>query len=611
MRILLSIKAVLNYLYNHLIDLVWTKKIRFADGTEIDSVDSLPKGNSLFDIKLLSQAIADKGWAFMCHTTRRDLPKTDVPTLYNDIKFKYDNADKQHITSEITGQNMLSVIYDKYTQKYYYKLYGSDYNKIFASDYPDLSNSQSVLTFTEHFAYVILCGQNINIVSSGIANEKLHIFNKNWEFIKTYNLREISNGDLRCWRSVENAFIFTCSKEDNSNADCYVIKIEDDITANLTHTNNLYSNTKPLPNRISDVINGKFYITIMRWGASVTIVEFDINDITNYTEYNMSDINVYPNWYKWNFSEIVFYNDYFYITVSNKIFKSQNLVNWTLVYTTTENNWRIIKKDNDYYIFGDGYIIITNNFANFSTLLTFTKSTNMGENTGNYCQVAENIIIISSNAYKFYLYSAPTIKVYTDSYTINGNTVSINYYKYNDFKICLSDNGGTNDTNLETVYNYLGYLNYWLLDLTNETVCVQRDKNTYSAMFIGDDFIDDLEDLPTNDYSSVVLKNQLLNIASALISADTINNLQDGTKDTVYQTSAPTLIIAGRTSNTSDWYLEIQLSSDGVNFITVARYGVSNGDPGSSAIIPIIVGSGVYWKVATSLSTGYIKYGAI
>ncbi|MBR2240828.1 MAG: hypothetical protein IJ890_05565 [Clostridia bacterium] len=610
MNIILTMKAVLNYLYNHLIDLINVKKIVFEDGSE--QITASKSGASLFDIKLLSQAIADKGWAFMCHTNRRDLPKTDVPTLYNDIKFKYDNADNEYVTSEITGQNMVCVTYDKYTQKYYYMLSSSGQQYyIYTSNYPDLSNSTIALTSSEQLNWFLVCGKNINIVLT--SNRLFHIYNKNWEFIKTFDKNDIMSNyaSLRCHRAINGGIILTFSREDNSNAECYVVKINDDLTANISYTENLFTTSRPLPNSISEVIDNKFYITVGR-GFSITLVEIDINDLSDYSIKNQSDINVYPNLNKYNFSEVVYFEDYFYITAVNKIYKSQNLVNWTEVYTATGNNWRIIKNGNDYFIFGDGYILQTNNFANFSTLLTFTLIAGMGEQVSNYCSVVDGIIIISSNSSgnHFYLYSAPTIKVYTDNYTINGNTVSINYYKYNDFKICLAD-GGTNDTNLETVLNYLGYLNYWLLNLTNETVCVQRDKNTYSAIFVGDDFIDDLEDLPTNDYSSIVLKNQLSNIASALISIDTINNLQDGTKDTVYQTSAPTLIIAGRTSNSSDWYLEIQLSSDGVTFITVARYGVSNGDPASSAIIPIIVGSGVYWKVVTTLTSGYIKYGAI
>ena len=559
MRILLSIKSVLNYLYNNLIDLIWVRVLRFSDGTEMTTV---PQGNNLYDIKLLSQIIADKGWAFMCHTNRRDLSKSLVPTLYDDILFKYVNADKHYVTSETTNQNMTCVTYDKYTQKYYYRLneIGQQYY-VYTSNYPDLSNSTIALTSSEQLSSCLICGKNINIVSSSI-NRLFHIYNKNWEFIKTFDKNDIMNNyvDLRCFRAVNGAIILTFSREDNSNGECYVVKINDDLTANISYTENLFTTSRPLPNSISEVINNKFYITVGR-GFSITLVEIDINDLSNYTIKNQSDINVYPDLTKYNFSEVVFYNDYFYITAVNKIYKSQNLVNWTQVYTATGNNWRIIKDGNDYFIFGDGYILQTNNFTNFSTLLTFTFSSGMGEGVSNFCNVTDGVIIISSTGNpKFYLYSAPTIKVYTDTYTINGNSITIDYYKYNDFKICLSD-GGTNDSNLETVYSYLGYLNYWIIDTANETIAIQRNSQPFACMFVGDDFQDDSLNLPTQSVRCLP-QAEIIVDSSASITLDilagknyiftntditdiTFDSCQDSTVETTIQfvtgATAPTL----------------------------------------------------------------------
>ena len=90
-----TIKSILNYLYNHLIDLVWVKKIKFEDGTEMTTAGgSGGAGANLYDIKLLTQAIADKGWACLCKSTRQDLSKVNVPTIYNDILDKLNNADE-------------------------------------------------------------------------------------------------------------------------------------------------------------------------------------------------------------------------------------------------------------------------------------------------------------------------------------------------------------------------------------------------------------------------------------------------------------------------------------------------------------------------------------
>lgn len=591
MRILLSIKAILNYLYNNLIDLVWTKKIRFADGTEIDSVDSLPKGNSLFDIKLLSQAIADKGWAFMCHTTRRDLPKTDVPTLYNDILDKLNNS-----TKEMQPLTQLSLMGTKI-------LYCNTLNKWFYTNQSKVYETNNLISsnvFLNDNISQMICGNNVFIayVVYGTNAGKYVIVNLNNNETKYITLSSdipLNSGAVRS--IVKDGYIYVCSTNRSDYTKIY--KFYDDFSITdfetITFSKNIYD---------IQYDNGYWYVLL----ADGVYKGTDINNPESFTKiyqstiYNASFLIVkgnfscflksrgYPIVYTYDLYQNVQQTSYNAdISYSSNIGSYPKLLN-NLIWTQT-----VVSNYNLYITSID-----INDFSKTTYVQKAVSGLDIDYNT--------NTVVIGTPDYIYF--TGLVNKEYTDTYNIDGTNVNIKYYKNNDFKICLAD-GGTNDTNLETLYNYLGYLNYWLLDLTNETVCVQRDKNTYSAMFVGDDFIDDLEDLPTNDYSSVVLKNHLLNIASALISADTINNLQDGTKDTVYQTSAPTLIIAGRTSNASDWYLEIQLSADGVNFITVARYGVSNGDPASSAIIPIIVGSGVYWKVATSLTTGYIKYGAI
>lgn len=598
MNIILTIKAVLNYLYNHLIDLINVKKIVFEDGSE--QITASKSGASLFDIKLLSQAIADKGWAFMCHTTRRDLPKTDVPTLYNDIFYKYNNANKEFVMTE--SNTAYAVQYDSYSNKFIYR--PKSQNKLYSSDLVDLSNPTD-LNISD--VYEFMLGQNINIVK-GYANSyggNYYIYSKDWELIRTINLSGEYN-NISTYRYVNGAFLFLVNDNDNFHKVCYLMKFEDNINVeNPIISNNfklLDSNYRGM--NISDIIDNKIYITCAGGSNSWDswFLEINFNDLSYINIYKS---NIPNNTYN-NYANITKYEDKYYFGSITGVYQSSDLVNWTLVYSLATACYYIEKIDNIFYIICNGFIITTENFLTFNVIISFTGS---GNNFVN-CYVGNDTYIFNFKNNPSYLYGGSVLKIYTDTYTINGTSININYYKYDDFKICISD-GGTNDTNLETLYNYLGYLNYWLIDIINETVCVQRDKNTYSVMFVGDDFIDNLEDLPTNDYANVVLKNQLPTIVSSLISADTINNLQDGTKDTVYQTSKPTLIVAGRTSNASDWYLEIQLSANGTNFITVARYGVSNGDPSSSAIIPIVIGSGVYWKVVTSLTTGYIKYGAI
>lgn len=54
MNILLTIKSVLNYLYNHLIELIWVKKIKFSDGSEMVSAggSNLKQADYFEEIKI-------------------------------------------------------------------------------------------------------------------------------------------------------------------------------------------------------------------------------------------------------------------------------------------------------------------------------------------------------------------------------------------------------------------------------------------------------------------------------------------------------------------------------------------------------------------------------
>lgn len=504
MRILLSIKAVLNYLYNHLIDLVWTKKIRFADGTEMTTV---PKGNNLYDIKLLSQAIADKGFAFMCHTNKRVLQKANIPTLYADIKNKYNNCDASVSGNADYTHN--SITYDVATQKCVWKNSGSD---IYVSDNLDLSNPQSI-TLTELYndnqsVRTIICGENINVIFGHFDNT-CYIHDKSWNFIKKYDLN--AYGEYKIFYKAIEDYIILCFY-DNYNSKTYIIKINDNTTADYETTPNLYVEGEYHhlePYRISKVYNGYLYISCLRY-TKVSLLKLNINDFTQYTEYetNIDDGSILTQVGSTsiNMTELVIVDNTYYIGAGENVYKSTNLTDWSMIFNIGTYCYCLYDLGTTFYLVTNGTIYKTTDFINFTGVKIFNVSS---YNYQFYFFYADNTTLVCSMTYPdCYIYGGLVKTVLTDKYSINGSVININYYKYNDFKICLSD-GGTNDTNLETVFNYLGYLNYWLIDLTNETVCIQRDKNTYSAMFVGDNFVDDLEDLPTNNYSKLVMEQEL------------------------------------------------------------------------------------------------------
>lgn len=590
MRILLSIKAVLNYLYNHLIDLVWTKKIRFADGTEMTTV---PTGNNLYDIKLLSQAVADKGFVFMCHTTRRDLPKADVPTLYNDILNKLNNSEKQlqpMTQSSLNGRRVL---------------YSSTLNKWFFTTQKSIFITENLVSSTmikqDCNPNEMICGDNIFICYlndwSSDHPKYYMVIDLQTNETKYFKLNDnglpLSSGAVRS--IVKDGYIYVCPINRSNFRKIY--KFSDSFSISnyqtITFEKNIYD---------IQYDNGFWYVLL----ADGVYKGTDINNPSSFTRIYQDDIysssflivkNNFSCYLKGRIYRIVYTYDLYANT-------EQTLNNYDILYASAIPSYPKLL-NNTLWTNNSELKMMSIDINNFNAIIESYHDV-----TG--LDIGNDTVVYGCNDYLYF--TGLVNKQYTDTYIINGNSVPINYYKYQDFKICLAD-GGTNDTNLETVFNYLGYLNYWLIDLTNETVCIQRDKNTYSAMFIGDDFIDDLNDLPTNDYSCVALKKYVDTLISQVgavgITPYAISSLSTGTKNTVYgKTQKPTLVIFGEVPPAweDDWNFYLKVSTDNNTWIDVAYWRVGSGDPSSSPMYNAIIGKGLYWKFTTSHGSYTLKY---
>lgn len=522
MKILLSIKSVLNYLYNHLIELIWVRVLRFSDGTEMTTV---PTGNNLLDIKLLSQAIADKGFAYMCHTNRRDLAKADVPTLYNDILNKYLNAE-EHTTSLQAGLNkdnnrLANLCYINN------KLYFTENDNVFYSlsytsgsgivQVNNISNirkmyqgNNCIIALSPFTAYKINPTDNSVIELGSIQDTDFNgifkVFNGKIYFIPYDNSNESKytkiyefvddNSSNTMVTYNYNGYV---SDVDFYDGYYYLVSLNDNvryILKGLNLGNNDLADTSKWE-LVKQINNGSYdkYYTQIFFAEDKCVLFVFCGGLRGY-DYYVLDINTFDTIYNTGYnqfgpymSQIVLCDNIFYGVKKELNFESRDLFTYCSVFDiTNKSNW---VTDSELSDFDRPYDIVFDGFLVLPTLQLFS---------------------IHTSSSKEIYYRGITKTVYTDSYTINGTTVNIDYYKFEDFKICIKDNG-TNDTNLETVFNYLSYLNYWLLDTVNETVAIQRDKNTYAVMFVGDDFIDDNNDLDTNDYASVVLKNQLNNLA--------------------------------------------------------------------------------------------------
>lgn len=521
MRIILTIKAVLNYLKTHLIDLVWVKVLRFSDGTEMDTV---PAGNNLYDIKLLSQAIADKGFACMSHTTRQDLNKADVPTLYNDILDKYNNVEKGELPwTQGVGYNGNI---DSHNGNVY--CFNSNDRRIEISNNPQNTNFTTFKQFNNGFT-ISGCFTNFMIIinSSGIVAVSyengdyttITYTTTNGPYTKDIYLKEI--GD----------YIYVIDEDDNK-----ILRIPNvpfsQITANsIEEVIDCSSfNSGTISDMIYDSTNSMWYLTsVVNRNAGYCHKTTDLGNIDSYTlkiwqtddwsraryklritQYN-NRICLFTSWatdQQHIDRQRIWCTDDYFATVSYTDYNSG--------LDSDESNY--ICKDNIVYISGGCYYYDSwGNYRSYpeldlvnvatltATVETFGYYRNDGENVGGATR-----IVFSDNDLFYIGYKDKTTSVvaihysglapitYTDTYQINGSSVAINYYKFNDWKICIPD--VSNDTNLDTVYNFLGYLNYWRLDTTvgAETVSIPRDKRLWSMMFVGDNFQDD--NLPTGNY---------------------------------------------------------------------------------------------------------------
>ena len=519
MKILVTIKAILNYLYNNLINLIWVKKIRFEDGTEMDSV---PVGNNLYDIILLSQAIANKGWASMSKTTRQDLPKADVPTVYNDILTKYRNCDNAPSSSYVQLLNDCSYYCFSFDDTYIYGTTNPNQNPYLKrspiSIFPSISWEQTPISM---------------YINSPTTNNRRLAIGDN--LIVTHNERDYQNGreiihiykksDFSLHKSIEiklgkNSWIYLLNIDGVKTFYIFYPNIDDN---NYTLVTLVDSETAEFDTIRTDLTGG------------VGLPAYDNGTFTFYY-----DGDKYISKSNDNFRTITqiskFDYSYSHETLRDTFKIGNNLVcccgNGRLSGTrySTDNgetwqyyNWLPFSEitngawcDGETFYgccFDDGYYT---HLYKSTDLIHFTKLIS-SERTGSGTLPISildnpNTIFIQDGYDVKYLGIIKT--VYTDTYTVNGVNVNINYYKYDDWKICLPD--GTNDTNLDTVYNFLGYLNYWRLDEPNETVSIPRDKNLWTFMFVGDNYRE--VTLPTGIYSAVALKSDLSSVGLPTIS---------------------------------------------------------------------------------------------
>lgn len=551
---------------------------------------------NLFDIKLLSQAIADKGFACMSHTTRQDISKEDVPTLYNDILEKYNNVDKAELPWTDGVSDPLSYYnwgidyhdgYVYYINAAYNRIYrSSNITNINFTQFAQLSGGTDIFPFRCLSKYIVTGhsnGTEVRIINYTDGSTLYIPFNVGGNIVfKEYGdyVYIIGNSNNKIYRipNVDFSELTTSSIEEVVDCSTY--------------------NQGTITDIHYDSNNSMWYVATYISQSNVAVHKTtDLGDLTKYT-FGIWESNQwlekgnYPRIFQYESRIVVILNGSFNGGWRRIYYTDDNFATVTMIQLSSgfinNNNY-----DNAYWSQYGNIIYSTGSYSqrypggDFNVtcpaLETFDITRLIGDSTTFGYSLPYNSA--GSGATRFVIdndnriivgwlskihYSGLAPITYTDTYQINGSSVAINYYKYDDWKICIPD--VSNDTNLDTVYNFLGYLNYWRLDTTvgAEKVSIPRDKKLWSMMFVGDNYQDD--NLPSGEYSAVALKSELpKNLSFTNVSAS--NWVADNTyADYGYKCE---LSCSGVTANMFAMVIFAPTEADSGNYATVCNTGTN------------------------------------
>lgn len=479
---------------------------------------SSSSGASLFDIKTMAQAVADKGWA--CISNQKVLTKENNPKIYNDIKNKYDNAEIGIINTNTT-QNYAFDLYEhdnkiNFCGNYDYKVYSTA--DIDLSNLTEVADLKSIFdtTFNDDISVLKVCkGTNVILAFGFNFNNDCFILKLDFSFnvLKSYKPNISTNRTIKCY-SVLGKFIFSID---------YGIYWDNDDNSNIAL--NELSNSQAINALTYDSNSGDVYIQLKN--------VYEGNDglaYTNISNLSLSTVKSLPE-NTINADVCYFNNNLYFMCNANSTlvaFKSTNNgTNWVSINNNIESGISgkpiiAIFSNKAYIQISSGNLYSTTNFIDFSVEI---------ENTSN----SYNSIFISnlgyyatSNSYDFQslndvVYADVGTKVFTDTYSINGNSISIDYYKNSSSQTKIVF-GTSQNSDIDTVTQYLGYNPYFVLDTTVDSENVQLPINTnlWTYMYVGDDYID--YDVPSGNVTRLLEQAEQIIDSSSDITLDIKGN---------------------------------------------------------------------------------------
>lgn len=461
-------------------------------------------GNNLFDIKLKEDTNPDINWA--CISKKTILNKVTNPTVYNEILNRNNNLELtiDNSFTQVTNNNIQNANVKIINNEIY--LFRNVSNKIGLYKCPvnDINN----------FTLVNECElpSNIGLVDSCWGNDTLlvrtddnHLYLYETETFTLEDSFEIGNTISGGYNKISylpntNKYLFTTPiTDENYPIELYILGLNDDPTPqwSITALANIQYDIKNITfikdiTEIDTNTNEEVNKTIYMFGYNDGLYQTDnITDITTYTELvsncngNFVKINQVILTEGNNGDSKVSYDEG--NTWVNNTLGGVSVVSYKV--QQINNNLAIIMVINT----SNSIIYRTTDLFNFMEL-----SDNCSIMDFDSLDFNNNLLILTSGT--DYSYNEYQTRQYTKTYTINSNTYTITYYvsAKTQTKIVY---GTTQNSTLDIVFNYLGYLDYFVLDDVNEQITLPRTKILWTYMYVSDNYID--IGIPNGNYSPI------------------------------------------------------------------------------------------------------------
>lgn len=473
---------------------------------------------NLYDIKTLSQAIADKGWACLCKEGNF-LSKDVAPTLYNDMVAKLDSADEDWssiqagLNKDNHGLTNLCYINNKLyftdNDNVFYSLsYTSGSNVIQVNNISNIismhQGNNCIIALSPFKAYKINPTDN-SVIELGsiedtyyegifkVFNGKIYFIPYNSAISEYTKIYEFVDDNSSSSMTVYNYNGYV-SDVDFYDGYYYLVSLNDDvryILKGLNLGNNDLADTSKweLVKQINNVNYDKYYTQI--FFAEDKCVLFVFSGGLRGYDYYVLDVNTFDTIYNTGYnqfgayiSQIVLCDNIFYGVKKELNLESRDVFTYCSIFDiTNKSNW---VTDSELSDFDRPYDIGFYSFLVLPTLQLFSINT-------------------SSSRQIYHRGIAKT--VYTDTFVINGNTVTIDYAKAQDETKIVTE--FSQITPMQIIGNYFGYCNYFFLSqaIGYQGVNLPYNSNLWTMIYVGDDYQE--TNLPTGNSIPFALKTDL------------------------------------------------------------------------------------------------------